>query len=102
MPMRASYEEIDSLSPVELCFRTACQFYVLVDDRHGPSLDPQDTRLFWMCHADGFLMALVSLKDLVNADQKIALKGSDLFRMITVVRNVTVPAAVVPRGSPLG
>jgi hypothetical protein len=90
MPMLASYEEIDSPSPVELCFRQACQFYVLFKEHHGPSLDPLDTRLFWMCHADGFLMTLVSLKELVNADQEMALNGSDLFRMMTVVRNVTV------------
>jgi hypothetical protein len=31
MPMLASYEEIDSLSPVDVCFRQACQVYVLVD-----------------------------------------------------------------------
>ena len=70
MPMLASYDEIDSLNPVELRFRQACQFYVLFKEHHGPSVDPLDTRLFWMCHADGFLMTLVSVKDMVSADQK--------------------------------
>jgi hypothetical protein len=101
MPMLASYEEIDSLSPVELRFRQACQFYVLFKEHHGPTVDPLDTRLFWMCHADGFLMTLVSLKDLMHADQKTVLNGSDLFRMLTVLRNVTVHQAVVSKGSPL-
>ena len=101
MPMLASYEEIDTLSPVELRFRQACQFYVLFKEHHGPSADPLDTRFFWMCHADGFLMTLVSLKDLVPADRKMALIGSDLFRMMTVLRNVTVHQAIVSKGSPL-
>ena len=94
-------EEIDNLTPAELRFRQACQFYVLFKEHHGPSVDPLDTRLFWMCYADAFLMTLVSLKDLVSPDQKKALNGSDLFRMMTVLRNVTVHQAVVSKGSPL-
>jgi hypothetical protein len=43
----------------------------------------------------------VSLQDPVNADQKMALNGSELFRMMTVVRNVHVHQAVVSKASPL-
>lgn len=65
MPMLASYEEIDNLSPVDPRFRQASQFHMLFKEHHGPGANLLDTRLFWMCHADGFLMTLVSLKVLV-------------------------------------
>ena len=54
-----------------------------------------------VCYADAFLMTIVSLKDFVTTDQRDGLKNSDLFRMITVLRNVTVHQAVVSTASPL-
>ena len=55
----------------------------------------------WMCYADAFLMFLVSLKHHVTAAQEDALKNSDLIRMMTMLRNVTVHQAVVSTASPL-
>jgi hypothetical protein len=46
-------------------------------------------------------MSLVSLKDVVPEPQELALKGSDLFRTVTVLRNVTVHRSVVSARSPL-
>jgi len=101
MTPMAHYEEIDRLGAPELRFRQACQFYTLFDEHHGEGVDPLDTRFLWMCYADAFLMMIVSLKDLVTTDQREALKNSDLFRMITVLRNVTVHQAVISTASPL-
>ena len=64
-------------------------------------MDPQATRFLWMCYADAFLMFLVSLKHHVTAAQEDALKNSDLIRMMTMLRNVTVHQAVVSTASPL-
>jgi hypothetical protein len=96
-----TYEEVDNLNSAELRFRQACQFHALFKDYHGVGVDPLATRLLWMCYADAFLMMLVSLRDFVPQAQKNALNGSDLFRMMTVLRNVTVHRAVVAKGSPL-
>jgi hypothetical protein len=95
----ATYEEIDRLGTSELRLRQACQFCALFDEHHGESVDPLDTRFMWMCYADAFLMMIVSLKDFVTTDQQKALKNNDLFRMITVLRNVTVHRAVVSTAS---
>ena len=54
-----------------------------------------------MCYADAFLMTLVSLKDFIPEVQETTPKVSDLFRMMTVLRNVTTHRAVVSRGSPM-
>jgi hypothetical protein len=99
--MLATYDEVDNLESAELRFREACQFYALFKGHYGPGVDPQSTRFLWMCYADAFLMSLVSLKDAVPETQEMALKGSDLFRMMTVLRNVTVHRAVVSTRSPL-
>jgi hypothetical protein len=101
MPPLATYEELDTLDPVELRFRQACQFHTLFKANQGADVDPLDTRFLWICFADAFLMTLVSLKDLVPASKQDSLKGSDLFRMIAVLRNVTVHRAVVSLNSPL-
>jgi hypothetical protein len=97
----ATYEEIDHLGAPELRLRQACHFYASFDKHHGEGVDPLDARFIWMCYADAFLMMIVSLKDLATTDQQEALKNSDLFRMITVLRNVTVHRAVVSTASPL-
>ena len=101
MPMLASYDEVANLESSELRFREACQFYKVFMGHHGPGLDPRATRFLWMCYADAFLMSLVSLRDVVTEAQELALKGSDLFRMVTVLRNVTIHRAVVSARSPL-
>jgi hypothetical protein len=95
-----SYEEIDRVKPPELRFRQACQFYALFKENHGAGVDPLDTCFLWMCYADAFLMSLVSLKDVVNGDQREPLKNGELFCMMTVLRNVTVHQAVVSKSSP--
>jgi hypothetical protein len=97
----AAYDEIDNLNTAELRFRQACQFYALFKGHHGPSVDPQSGRFLWMCYADAFLMSIISLKDFVPEVQETALKASDLFRMMTVLRNVTTHRAVVSMGSPM-
>jgi hypothetical protein len=99
--MLVTYEEIDSLESAELRFREACQFYELFKGHQGPGVDPRATRFLWMCYVDAFLMSIVSLKEIVPKVQEIALKGNDLFRMMTVLRNVTAHRAVVSMGSPL-
>jgi hypothetical protein len=101
MTPMATYDEIDNLSGPELRFRQACQFFALFDLHHGETVDPLDTRFLWMCYADAFLTLLVSLKDHVTSAQKAALNNNDLFRMMTVLRNVTVHQAVVSTASPL-
>jgi hypothetical protein len=100
MPMLALYGEIDSLTPSSCASgRPASSSARQRAPRAQPR--PLDTRLFWMYHADGFLINLVFLKDPVNADQKSALNDTDLRRMMTVVRNATVHQVVVSKGSPL-
>ena len=95
MPPMATYEEVDQLGAPELRFRQACQFYTLFKDNHGAEVDPLDTRFLWICHADAFLILLVSLKDLVTADQRKALQYSDLFR-----RNPNTHKSVANPGNP--
>ena len=97
----AAYHEIDNLNTAELRFRQACQFYALLKGCHGPTVNPQSGRFLWMCYADAFLMTLVSLKDFIPEVQETTLKVSDLFRMMTVLRNVTTHRAVVSVGSPM-
>jgi len=97
----AAYNEIDNLNTAELRFRQACQFYALFKRHHGPSVDPRSGRFLWMCYADAFLMSIISLKDFIPEVQETALKASDLFRMMTVLRNVTTHRAVVSMGSPM-
>jgi hypothetical protein len=52
-----------------------------------------------MCHADAFLIALVSLKDLIVP--KPAFHKNDAFRFLAVLRNITVHQAAVAASSPL-
>src|SRR5262249_38414372 len=86
-------------SPAEFRFLEACQFYALFKSHHGPIPGLKDNRFYWMCYADAFLMALVSLKDLI--DPKPAFHKNDAFRFLTVMRNITVHEAAAAATSPL-
>ncbi len=99
LPPLVGDQEVYSLSPSELRFRQACQFYALFKTHHGPAAGLKDKRFYWMCYADAFLMSIVSLKDLMRP--KPLFNKSDTFRFVTVMRNVTVHQAVVSGSSPL-
>lgn len=90
--------EVYSLGPGEFRFKETCLFYTLFMDHHGPAAGLKDNRFLWMSYADAFLMALVSLQDLV--DPKPELYKSDTFRFLKVMRNITVHQAAVAASSP--
>src|SRR5208337_260104 len=92
-PPLVSDEEVYSLSPAELRFREACQFYALFKRYHGPDAGLKGNRFLWMCYVDAFLTAIVSVKDLTSLRSQ--LNASDAFRFIVVMRNITAHQAVV-------
>lgn len=65
----------------------------------GPAAGPRDNRFLWMCHADAFLMAIVSLKDLIVP--RPTFHKNDTFQFLKVMRNITVHQAAVAVSSPL-
>ena len=98
-PPLVSDEEVYSLSPAELRFREACQFYALFKRYHGPDAGLKGNRFLWMCYVDAFLTAIVSVKDLTSLRSQ--LNASDAFRFIVVMRNITAHQAVVSVASPV-
>jgi hypothetical protein len=93
-------DEVLSMSPAELRFREACQYYVLFKNHYGPEVGQKEQRFLWTCFADAFLMAVVSLKDLT--DKRSQLNAIDEFRLMTVMRNVTVHKIVAASPSTTG
>src|SRR5581483_7680066 len=94
-----SDEEVFSLTPAELRFRQACQFYLFFKQFHGADARLKDKRFLWMCQVDAFLTALVSLKDLTGL--RTQLNAISAFRFLVVMRNITAYQAVVSASSPV-
>ena len=92
-------QEVHKYCPAEFRFLEACEFYALFKSHHGPAAGLRDNRFLWMCHADAFLMAIVSLKDLIVPTPTF--HKNDTFRFLTVMRNITVHQAAVAASSPL-
>jgi len=92
-------QEVHKYCPAEFRFLEACEFYALFKSHHGPAAGLRDNRFLWMCHADAFLMAIVSLKDLI--DPRPTFHKNDAFQFLTVMRNITVHQAAVAASSPL-
>jgi len=91
--------DVYKLSPAEFRFLEACQHYALFRCYHGPAAGLKDNRFLWMCHADAFLMAIVSLQDLIRPAPEFY--KNDAFRFLKVMRNITVHQAAVAAFSPL-
>ena len=91
--------DVYKLSPAEFRFLQACQHYALFRCYHGPAAGLKDNRFLWMCHADAFLMAIVSLQDLIRPAPEFY--KNDAFRFLKVMRNITVHQAAVAASSRL-
>src|SRR5271157_145737 len=91
--------DVYKLSPAEFRFLEACQHYALFRCYHGPTAGLKDNRFLWMCHADAFLMAIVSLQDLIRPAPEFY--KNDAFRFLKVMRNITVHQAAVAASSRL-
>ncbi len=91
--------DVYKLSPAEFRFLEACQHYALFRCYHGPAAGLKDNRFLWMCHADAFLMTIVSLEDLIRPAPEFY--KNDAFRFLKVMRNITVHQAAVAAFSPL-
>lgn len=94
-----SDQDVYNIPPDQFRFMAACQHYCMFKRHLSPQAGDVNNRFFWISYADCFLWAIVSLQDLIKPDPK--LYGNPEFRLLKVMRNITVHQAAVGASSPL-
>src|SRR5215510_10154081 len=61
-----SEPEIPTIAPTELRFLQALYFYQEFEKSCGSPASPRHSWFHWIAYADAFLMAIISLKDMVS------------------------------------
>jgi hypothetical protein len=85
-----NYDEIlDKWSPAELRLHEALYFLRMFEHACGSEAS-MDRWLEWIANADAFVMALISVENLVSKEHKKDLNSLDAFRFLKAMRNATV------------
>jgi len=85
-----NYDElIPTWTPAELRLHEALYFLRMFERGCG-SRETMDSWLEWIANADAFVMALISVENLVSQKRKRALNDLDSFGFLKATRNATV------------
>jgi hypothetical protein len=76
-------------SPAELRLHEALYFLRMFERGCG-SAEVMDSWLEWIANADAFVMALISVENMVSQKRKAALNALDNFRFLKAMRNTTI------------